>query len=285
MGRFQRPFRILTRSLLGIALFSGCVWAGFYIWQRGEDGRIYLQNLRPAAAKLLTICSSLSKTSDQILLEQDPPTSRAQTIEKFSKLRALSKDVQREHTHFESTAGNYKAGPYLPFITDAQRAAASHEHAIDTSAQIHELLGDYRALLDVLEKFYMNHADLTTELQKFNNISDLNTLQGSSERLRSTAATIDSQRIVLQQIAPPAGLEQVWAQSIAVHQEASAGFRALAQALSPPIDNLIYSSAKQIESATDDNDSVNILLSQKLQAIPTISDVTALPEKVTLLRF
>jgi hypothetical protein len=194
--------------------------------------------------------------------------------------------VNADLARFSSTAShNYHPGPYLPFIVDAQKATLAHDQAVDAAKQIDELMGDYRSLLDFLEGYFIAHADLANELQKFNSIHDLNTLQGSSETLRTVASLIDSHLITLRNMTPPAGLEHVLSQSIAAHEKAANGFRALASALSPPIDDLIYGAAGQIEAATSENEGANALLSQKMNSLSVINDLSELGEKVSNLKF
>jgi len=281
VGRKSRfSLKALSLALLLLVILSGLSWTGAYAWQRHAEGSVYLEAMRPASAKLKPLCDHLSQASERLLITSGPPLSSEETDTRISELRSKANDVRSELKRFDAVASSYQPSPYLPVI-DSQKAQTLHTRAVAASAQVREVLDDYDGLLTFLERYYKTNAQFSAQLARFNGLTDLNVLQGTTFTILSTSGDIESQIAELKTMSPPPNLEVVRAQAIATHEKAASGFRALANALSPPIDGLIYAAAGEIESATSENEATSALLDTKLQASPILKDVSELSEKIS----
>jgi len=248
-------------------------------------GHTYLATLHPAADDLRKRCTNLVSTT-QVLLLEEPPRDQASVGTTIANLRRASDETRRELHDFATVTEAIGPRPHVPISSSTYyRAITLKNHARGTIDQINEVLDEYDQLASFLASYYAAHERITSELMAFNAQTDLNVLVGRSPQLHATAADILQQSEMLANLPTPRGLEDTVAKSIAIHKRAAHGFDALGSGLSPPVDNLIYGAAKELEATTEENDASFDSLEHSLEALPVFTHIVELPEKIERFKF
>ena len=174
--------------------------------------------------------------------------------------------------------------PPLPgngFAGDYHEAIVRQEITANMIKQSRQVLNNYADALKYINAYTGLQINLDDHLDKINRVRDFNTLVGDNRDIAAAAAEVRDDEQTLAGLRPPPGLEQFHSQALATFDKASNGFKRLASGLRRASDSLIYSSVKDLEAVTDQNQVedkdtlVNISTS-----LPVLRQLDELPEKV-----
>lgn len=199
---------------------------------------------------------------------------------------SLAKSMSNVHAARKSLDDLNRANmlSHLPgngFVGDYHTAVVRQERAANIVRQSREVLDQYAEVLDFLNAYTGLQIDLDSRLEAVNKIKDFNSLAGQGRSMANMASHVRAGQKSLQSLAPPPDFEPLQGAAAETFGQTAAGFDQLARGLNRAVDSQIYSAVKELEAATDKNQTSDKDLLVSLAANSSVlRQLAELPEKV-----
>ncbi|HEX8390494.1 MAG TPA: hypothetical protein VF597_03680 [Candidatus Saccharimonadales bacterium] len=274
--------RTIVVGLLALAILFSVIYVKAVV----EPAATRYQSTLPAAVGSLTAeATRLSQLSDKLLLEKDTPSSD-ERLRDIATLTAESNKLRAELKRFDATSEALPTHPFGFASADYRKSEAIKMQCDETVSQVTEVLDEYDRLLAFLKSYYPIRQSLSDKLANFNSLTDLNVLAYQDQEVTATALTLEQEADAFAKLPSPRGFEKFQSETVDIHRRAAVGFRALAEAISPPIEFSMDAAARQIEAVTADNERISAAdFDKALTKSPVLSAVGDLPESTDRFQF
>lgn len=268
---------LLIGSGLGILVaVTGAVY--YHARYLEPTGSAYNRTIATEVTRLDEACRTLATKSDRFLLEQ-ALVSAAEKEAQLNDLGRASDTIRDELRRFGTTLDSLPPAPVSFTSAHYQKSLQLQDQGGVVIAEITGVLDEYESLLDFLPRYYGLRQEIETDLDRFNGVSDLDTLATDVTGLYQDARTIEAKANALRIAKVPRGFTTQTKDVIELSDRIVRGLRAQAVAFQPPNDLAISSAAQRLESLTAEHDTLNSTsLDGTLQTLPVIKSVSELAE-------
>jgi len=282
--------RLKQKTILWLAILTTCllgvIAVGYYhVAVLEPQAHTYMSSLSTSVSHLKKSCNELALKTEVLLFEK-PSATQSEIQANIKTLTKLSSQTRAELNGFKNTSDELRILPFPITSVTYQKSMRLKDQSGHATDQVKEVLDEYDNFLTFLSHYYPAQIRLNDELEAFNAISDLNTLQYDTFRLDSVSTTLQAQGDELLKLPPPQGLGVFIQRFAAANTQSAQGFEALALAFSPPVDSKINEAAKKLEAAAEENDLIrNELFGNSIENTPVLKHISELSEKFARFKF
>lgn len=274
------PKRVLLT--IGLVIFSSAI---LYVTMLPKiESEKYIANVQSSADSLQKSFHALQKSAELPLLN-NPYASSELKNENAKYIGELIQEVDRQLDYLNNSSNALYILPFANILGQYNQAKLLHERSRWFVMQTKDALKNYSLLINYLKAFNESKDTVGSELEKFNQVTDLNTYSGRSDTLRQIADSFRKEIDVLENMTKPKSLESMHAAMIEIINELSIGFELLANAISIPADDPIYASANKIELETAKlDDLLSSTYAKEIEQSRAVKEIQDLNEKLELIQ-
>ncbi len=270
---------VFTISLLLLLVVATGVYA---VLMPAVFSRQYRDRVRVASRSLESSFRALDESTELPVIVDPgaPEATKKDNVEHISKLVS----VNRQKLTSLKTANNSLAPlPYSNVLGQYRDTQIIHDHTRSFIGQSEDALDDYLVLVEYLKTFGIAVERVTSELNSFNMVNDINVYSGQSNEMQLIASRIRAAATLLDNPAVHSEMRDMNIAAIAAFNDAANGFDDLAYGLAVPADDLIYDAARRIEDSTSKIEKITgTTYDDSLDQSRTIRNIQDLREKLEL---
>ncbi len=192
--------------------------------------------------------------------------------------------TQEQLIEIEKAAEGMHVWRYSDIFGQYTEVRRLQQQAKSFVGQSREAIDRYQALVVYLAVFRETVDTGMAELDAFNAVVDLNTYSGQADAVRETAGKLRAEAARLSGAKYPDSMAVINQAAVEALEEAADGFSDLADGLSVPADDPIYTAARRIENATVELEEVRSMMhSDSFYQSRAIKNIYDLDDKFDLL--